>query len=110
MVRGQHTTRDGEERSKGRQRTADEVEGERGDVLPDGRVGAGADVRVDAYHLQLVHGHHGLHLREQLVPDAERRGGPAHVRLARAARAHARVEAQPDLLLWGVGGGWLMWM
>mmetsp|Transcript_22195 Transcript_22195/g.57020 ORF Transcript_22195/g.57020 Transcript_22195/m.57020 type:complete len:363 (-) Transcript_22195:495-1583(-) len=65
--------------------------------LPHRRVRARADVRVHALAGEPVLLQQRLRLWQQLVPDAERRGGPAHVGLARATRAHARVDAQPDL-------------
>jgi hypothetical protein len=51
---------------------------------------------MDAQHFELVLCHQRLRLRQQLVPDAEAAVRPAHVGLARAAAAQARVEAQAD--------------
>jgi hypothetical protein len=47
--------------------------------------------------LELVLGHDGLRLRQQLVPDAEAAVRSAHVGLAGAAAAQPRVEAEAHL-------------
>lgn len=76
---------------------AHQVEAQARHPLPHGRVRARPDVRVDAEDLQVVLGHDGLDLVDQLVPDAEGRRRAAHVGLARATRAKPGVKAQPDL-------------
>mmetsp|Transcript_15716 Transcript_15716/g.38954 ORF Transcript_15716/g.38954 Transcript_15716/m.38954 type:complete len:473 (-) Transcript_15716:19-1437(-) len=67
-------------------------------LLPHRRVRARADVRVHARGLQVVLLDDRLHLRHELVPDAEGGGGAAHVGLARAAAAQPRVEAHAQLV------------
>eukprot|EP00968_Pinguiococcus_pyrenoidosus_P009585 scaffold743_cov267-Pinguiococcus_pyrenoidosus.AAC.24 len=66
-------------------------------TLPDLRVGAGADVRVDAHDLVAVLGGDLGALGRPLVPHAKARVRAAHVGLAGAAGAHARVEADAHL-------------
>mmetsp|Transcript_5581 Transcript_5581/g.18582 ORF Transcript_5581/g.18582 Transcript_5581/m.18582 type:complete len:348 (+) Transcript_5581:407-1450(+) len=66
--------------------------------LPHQRIRAGADVRVDSRRLQVILGEQRLDVGHQLVPDAKRRRRSAHVGLAGAARAEARVEAQAELV------------
>eukprot|EP00303_Exanthemachrysis_gayraliae_P009087 CAMPEP_0206000344 /NCGR_PEP_ID=MMETSP1464-20131121/1413_1 /ASSEMBLY_ACC=CAM_ASM_001124 /TAXON_ID=119497 /ORGANISM="Exanthemachrysis gayraliae, Strain RCC1523" /LENGTH=541 /DNA_ID=CAMNT_0053373599 /DNA_START=158 /DNA_END=1780 /DNA_ORIENTATION=- len=65
-------------------------------ALPDRGVRPGADVGVHLVRVQAVPLHELQGLREALVPDAEAARGPAHVGLARGARAQAWVEAQAD--------------
>ena len=78
-----------------RRQLLDEVERHARRALPHGGVGTGADVRVDALHVQVVLRGEVLHLGQELEPDPEAGGRAAHVRLAGAPASEARVEAQP---------------
>ena len=55
-------------------------------------------MRVHARRLEVVRGKDLLDLRHQLMPDPKGRGRAAHVGLARAAAAEARIEAHAKLV------------
>ena len=80
--------------------TADEGEARRGDFLPDDRVAAGADVRVDADNLQAVLLYNGLSLICPLMPNTKGGVRSANVGLTGTARATARVKAKTDFMAW----------
>ena len=67
------------------------VEGHAGALLPDLRVAPGADVGVDADHLEAGLVGDGASLLEPLVPDAERRRRPADVRLSGTLREESEL-------------------
>ena len=74
-----------------------EVEGHPGAALPDFRIRARPDVRVEAVDAQAVPLGQGLDLSQVLVPDPEARGGAAGVRALGRAATQPRVHAHRDL-------------
>jgi len=78
----------------------DHIEAQPRNSLPDRGVAAGTDVRVDAHDAQAVLLDDGPCLAAILMPDAEARRRPAHVRLHGPPGAQPRVDAKPKLPAW----------